>query len=146
MSEDIAKADLQFRHRLFLTYGIALIMMVLLPWKMGPDVVLLFHQASNTTKLWVAEWTSILVLLAFIPPSLYLIHHGKKTLAEGRYPHSSMKVIYDTRIQRGIKAQYRGRSLSILGGVCIGMVVLGIGATHFIFYKFIHDPQFFTRF
>jgi hypothetical protein len=138
-------ADLKFRHRLFTGYAIALAMGILLPWRFGGDLLGLFLSATVRTKLFVAESVGILLLLAFIPPSLYLVHHGRKTLREGRYPNSGMKVIYDTRIQRGSKAKRKGHTLSALGVACITLVLLGSAATHFIFYKFKTDPLYVQR-
>ena len=145
MTQEILKADIRFRNRLFTGYAIAVAMLILIPWQFGGDLWGLFLAARNSTKLFVAETVGIGMLLAFIPPALFLIRHGRRTLREGKYPHSGMKVIYDTRVESGRKARTRGHLFSILGVACVTLVLLGSAATHFIFYKFKTDPQFFQR-
>jgi len=142
---EIVKADLKFRKRLFAGYAIALALMVALPWQFGGDLWSLFLSARNATKLMVAETVGISVMLAFIPTSMLLIRHGRRILREGRYPHSGMKVIYDTPIRHGGAATFRGHLFSALGVACITLVVLGSAATYFIFHMFRTDPMFFNR-
>ena len=138
-------ADPEFRRKLFMGYGIALALLIILPWQLGPLLWQGFIHSSARNILFVAETVSVIFLLGFIWPSLYLMAVGRSVLSEGRYPHSRMKVIFNTTIQRGKRAESMGRRLRLLGKVCIVAVLLGTGATHFIFYKFKNDPEFFLK-
>lgn len=138
-------ADLEFRRKLFMGYGIALALLIVLPWQLGPLLWQGFIHSGPRNILFIAETVSVIFLLGFIWPSLYLMAVGRLVLSEGRYPHSRMKVIFNTTIHRGKRAESMGRRLRLLGKVCIIAVVLGAGATHFIFYKFKNDPAFFLK-
>ena len=145
LSGEHVKGDPVFRRRLFTVYAISLALLILVPWKLGPPAWSAFIGSSPGNILRLGEAVSILFLLAFIAPSLYLIVQGRRILGEGRYPHSRMKVIFDTPLRRGPVAAAMGRRLRGLGFACIAAVLLGSAATHFIFHKFKTDPGFFLR-
>lgn len=145
MEPDFVKVDKAYRVRLFTAYAAVLLAsLTLVPWTFH-SFIRYFTRAAVPQKLIAAEAAGIGFLLLFILPSVYLIATGRRAIREGRWPHSGMKVIYDTAVQRGPKAVARGRSLIWLGATCIFLVVAGSSATHFIFYKFKTDPFFFVR-
>jgi len=137
--------DPEFRRKVLMGYAISLALLIVLPWQLGPLLWQGFMHSSPRNTLFIAETVSLIFLMSFIWPSLYLMSVGRLVLSEGRYPHSGMKVIFDTTIQRGKRAESTGRRLRLLGKVCIVAVLLGASATHFIFYKFKNDRAFFLK-
>jgi hypothetical protein len=140
MIPEIAKADSAYRRRLFTVYALILVTVyfgVPIVWRYFINYLMM---ANGTDTLRAAESAGIGFMLFFIGPALYLIAVGRRAASEERWPHTGMKVIYDTVIQQGPEAVARGRRLIWLGVVCIFIVLGGSAVTHFIFYKFKTDP------
>jgi hypothetical protein len=144
MEPEILKADRAFRARLFLGYGLSLAALAALVPAVSWAFARYMAGAQVPQKLLAAEAAGSGFMLLFILPSVYLVATGRRVVREGRWPHSGMKVIHDTEVQRGAKAVARGRRLIWLGATCIFLVVCGSLATRFIFYKFKTDPLFFA--
>jgi hypothetical protein len=132
------------RH-LFMGYALGLLILLSLGFFGLPLLVQWIVQQIPLVQILLAESLGITFLIGFIPPSLFIIRTGKRIISENAYPHSGMKVLYPTKIQRGLKAMRRGKTLLWLGRFAICALLLGSGAIHFICYKFLTDPMFFVR-
>jgi len=145
LEEDWVRADPKYRRNLFLGYALFLAGIIAVPWVAHPLLQNLFQFGTPVKILWVLETLALAFLSLFSFPAIYLIRTGLTILRENRMPHSRMRTLYDTPILRGKAARRRGHALISLGWVCLIAILLGGSATHFIFYKFKTDPQYFVR-
>ncbi len=134
-----------YGRKLFTGYTVGLAILFALPyWGWTPLKHWILSQTPLAQVL-IAEVLAITFLVAFIPSSLFIIRTGKRIVAEDAYPHSGMRILYPTRIQRGKMATRRGKALVWLGQFAIFAVILASLSIHFICYKFLTDPFFFVR-
>jgi hypothetical protein len=145
MHLDLLPADPKYRRRLFLGYALGLLAVVAVPLLFGPLLVEWIRLQEPRVQVLLADSIAITFLLGFLPPSLYIIRTGRRAVAENQYPHSGMRMIFDTPVHRGVAALRRGKTLVRLGMTGVVAIVLGSLAVHFICYKFLTDPFFFIR-
>lgn len=149
MQTDLLPADPAYRRKLFAGYGLALALgsalFLAFPTLLAPLLLSWLRGHEPQVQILLADSLAITFLFGFLPPCLYIIKTGRRSLSEGQYPHSGMRMIFDTPIQRGPTAMRRGKSLVRLGWFGIFSIITGSAAVHFICYKFLTDPFFFIR-
>jgi hypothetical protein len=141
MTDQIIKTDKPYRKKLFTTYAIAIIVLVLFFWLVLPQCKAHLYTLPIMDFLLTTEIAVIIFLLLFIAPAVYLIRFGQKVLAHNQFPYPGQKVIHDTKVVTGKKAVSFGRMLIFLGILSLFMSVTGIVVSHVYFEKFRHfDP------
>jgi hypothetical protein len=140
MEVEIVRADKAYRLKLFLAYLLLIIVGYLAIRFLLPAGLLAFRNLEVHSYFNVAEIASIVFLIAFVAPALYLIRIGRKIVLHKMAPFPGMKVIRDTAILRGEKAIARGRQLIILGYISISAAVVGSGLIHLVFIKIKATP------
>lgn len=149
MQPEMLPADPVYRRKLFGGYALGLVLGValflLFPTLLAPAALAWLRGHEPVVQVLLADSLAITFLFGFLPPCLFIIKTGRRTLAEAQYPHSGMRMIFDTRLQRGEVALKRGKGLVRLGITGIVAIVAGSAAVHFICYKFLTDPFFFLR-
>lgn len=126
-------ADPRYRRRLFLWYGIAAAMLLVVGFFGIPFLQAHFRSVPFFTMLWQAEILALGIISASIPAAFYLLRLGAKTLSAERYPFEGMRVIRDTRIVQGPSARRIGITFRIMGIISIGFTILGLIFTHVAF-------------
>lgn len=83
----------------------------------------------------------VVILASFMPAAAYVVHVGRKTLVYECYPYPGRKVMFDTEVVRGTKAQRRGRALVTLGTVCLILTALSMIYTYVRITGWINSPK-----
>lgn len=110
-------------------------------FKLGvPSFMRYLEQLPVKARVEAIERTVHVVLLLFIPAAIYLIIVGRKVCRSGAMPYPGMKVIHDTLVVTGRRAQMRGWSMIVLGGVMIVMVLASSIITHRIILRMKQHP------
>lgn len=142
MPDEMMKADPVYRKRLFIGYGLALVLLAALIIFVLPPVLKYLNSCAIPKFLNLTEIIVLVFLLAFIAPALFLIQIGRKILRYKQVPYPGMKVIHDTKIVVGKKAAFWGNLLVILGLFSIILALAGCISSHYFFEKFRHFSPF----
>lgn len=138
MSEQIVKADTRYRRKLFLGYGIGILLIAGLVFFILPLFLEYLRNCAIQEFLRVTEICVIVFLLSFIGPAVFLMRVGGKIIRHGQVPYPGMKVIHDTKVISGKKAIFRGKILVFLAILSIVVAITGVIASHHFFEKFRH--------
>jgi hypothetical protein len=140
MFVEVLKADKKYRARLFAAYLVVAIAVFAairwgVPWFREYLQNVSIHKAFR-----ILETVTIVFLLSFIGPAVYLIRFGRKIIRHQCVPFPGMKVIRDTPVKRGQKAISVGKVLVVLGIASIAFAVAGSAATHLLLKKIKSTP------
>ncbi|NLD93928.1 MAG: hypothetical protein GX639_14825 [Fibrobacter sp.] len=145
IEKEIIKADRNYRRKLFSGYLIVIILGILAWNFICPPLLNILDNLPNKERVEVKEIIAHLFLFSFIPVAIYLIAIGRKICKYNAMPYPGMKVIRDTVVVTGKKANFRGKTLIILGIVVIILLITSMIATHSIILRFKHS-KFFSPF
>ncbi len=138
--QEIVKADPQYRRRILTAYLIGIAVLFVFFRYAFPQMISAFRRLDLHTSFIIGEIISIVFLLLFIFPSLYLINVGNNIRKHGQVPYSGMKVLRDTKIRTGKRAAFQANVLVWLGHTAIVLAIAGSIAMHFLFAEVWHSP------
>jgi hypothetical protein len=144
MTEEIVRADKQYRFRLFTAYIIVLICLVLFAWIGWPRLLQYVKDADIISILNTGEICLMIFLALCVIPTWILFVHGRKIIHYKQVPYPGMKVIHDTKIITGKKATRIGKLFVILSIVAIIIFAASAFRSHYIFEKMRHFNPFNT--
>lgn len=139
---DIVKADRRFRDLAFLLYAVIVLAGVAF-FRFGlPGIRAYFYTLGVMDALVVMRRIFILLLLSFTPAAVYLIGVGRATIRHGCFPYPGRKVMFDTRVKRGVAARKIGKAFITLGVVFLVLMVLSVVHTYFRMGGWINNELF----
>ena len=140
MEKIVVKTDRRYRRNLFTAYIILIVIGVILARWGIPAFRAYLDRLPIKARVETIETTLLVILALFIPAAIYLIVIGRKVCAFDAMPYPGMKVIHDTVVVTGKRAQLRGWSMVVLGVIMILMVIASGIATHTILLRMKHSP------
>jgi hypothetical protein len=140
MEPEIIRVDKTYRKKLFTWYlvGIGLVTATIIggvPFVGNAIKSMPFVQAYR-----VMEIIAIAFLFCFTPAAIYCIRLGHAIRRADAFPVPGMKVIHDTLVIRGVGARRRSRALIALGWLFIALLLIGAGALHWTYSRYISNP------
>lgn len=137
MTNEILKADIPYRNKLFAIYLGCIALVILFIQFVIPRGLTMLRTMSFRDAEHSIEIILILFLCCFSPAAIYLIILGKKVLRHKAFPFPGMKVIRDTVIHTGRNAQLRGKAFMYLGIIFLVLMCAGICALLISFNNFL---------
>jgi succinate dehydrogenase hydrophobic anchor subunit len=132
--EEIVKADKSLQKKLSIFIGVISIVGLIIKWNLPKWIEYLKYLDPEKATL-IIELTLVFSSLIIFVFCLYFLRIGWKILKQKQFPLAGMKVISDTHVVRGWRAQLRGTVIIFCSLLMMVAIITAAFCVHYLFHS-----------